>query len=169
MKGSKIVLAGIIILISLGLSSAQLGQSSGNLEFGKIHLNESETLSYLLINSENNSLKFNVEHPKDVKVEPENGTIKGKSQQRIRVSAKPEKIGNFSGSIKAKVMLPSKKTGVANFEVEMKKEYSYEAIPEPKKEEKEKGISLGEDFATVVGIILLISGLLFYNSIKGGK
>ena len=148
-----------MIFIAIEISYADFGQSAGMLDFGKLAIGENKTLSYLLVNTGDELIKFNITHPNDTIVNPVNGTIRAHGQMQINVTVAADKIGNFSGVIKAKAI--ENISGVVVFNVELDKNYKYSVV------EKEKGDLTF--YLTAAIVIFLMFFAVYYYKLKGGK
>ena len=158
MKAKSMILIGMIF-VAIAIANADLGQSAGKLNFGKIPLGENKTLSYWIINTGNESLNFSIsaDNPNLI-ISPTSGIIRAKGQQLVNVTAIGNETGNFSGIITAKAL--QNLTGMVVFNVELQKSYSFEVV------EKQK-VQLTWILAAMIIFLIFVS--VIYYQIKGGK
>jgi len=153
-----IILIGMIF-IAIAIANADFGQSAGVLDFGKLTIGENKTLSYWLVNTGDKSIDFEMVPSGNMSIEPENGTIRPHGQQMINVTIIANKIGNFSGIIKAKAI--QNITGTVTFNVELDKNYKFEVV------EKTKFPINLLIFGGIVIFLIFLS--IYYYKLKGGK
>ena len=155
------------------LVNANFGQTAGELDFGKLELNETKSLTYSLINVGDELINFEIKPNNDLIIEPINGVIDSKSQSVINVTVIAKQTGNYLGEIRARLI--SNESGTIVLQLELGKNYKFEVV-----EEEVELVELKEVFQipspeespiflVLIVIFIFTMCIFFIAYITGGK